>query len=347
MSLRPITRRSLTLLISLGAGLALASLASLHFGAVDVPGSSIWPILHDHVGGTASDDVTSLHDAVVWQIRAPRLLLGLLVGGGLGISGALLQGVFRNPLAEPSIIGVSGGATVGAIACIITGANFLGSRTISVAAFASALATTLLVYVLSRSEGKTDVVTLILVGIAVGLLASALSGLMTSVADDDELRSIIFWSLGSLTGSTWPTVKIIAPLIALGSIAALSQAQNLDLMALGDRQARDLGVNVDRTRGIVLCLTALLTGVGVAVAGIIGFVGLVVPHLIRLLAGPSHRLLLPASIAGGALLVVGADLIARLAVEPTELPLGVVTALIGGPYFILLIRRNVTQEGWT
>lgn len=340
--IQPVTALGMGLLV----GLFIASGAALSLGAVDIPIRSVIPILFDHLGGETPDNVAQVSDAVVWQIRSPRLVLGLLVGAGLGVSGALLQGVFRNPLAEPSIIGVSGGASVGAIACIITGANFFGSRTISVSAFLGALVTTLLVYMLSRSNGTTQTVTLVLIGIAVGLITQALSGLMTSVADTDELRSIVFWSLGSLSGATWKTVGITAPLIVCGVVLAMTQATDLDLLALGDRQASDLGVNVDKVRAIVLCLSALLTGAAVAVAGIVGFVGLVVPHLLRLSSGPRHRSLLPLSILGGALLVTAADLLARLAAEPAELPLGVVTALLGGPYLVYLIRRNAGQDGW-
>lgn len=340
------TNQSATVAIVLAIGLFLVGGAALSLGAVDVAIPSVIPILFDHLGGPTPSNVSTVDDSVVWQIRAPRLALGLLVGAGLGVSGTLLQGVFRNPLAEPSIIGVSGGASVGAICCIISGANFLGSRTVSAAAFLGALLATLLVYLLSRSAGMTNTVTLVLVGIAVGLLTQAISGLLTSVADDDQLRSIVFWSLGSLSGSTWKTVVVTSPLIIVGTALALTQSTNLDLLSLGDRQAADLGVNVDRVRGIVLCLAALLTGAAVAVAGIIGFIGLVVPHLLRLLVGPTHRMLLPLSVLGGALLIIGSDVVARLAAEPVELPLGVVTALLGGPYLIYLIRRSTNEDGW-
>jgi iron complex transport system permease protein len=324
---------------------AAAILANLGTGAVHIAAGQAVAIVADHAGIDLGISFTPQQDAVLWQIRFPRTLLAVLVGGGLGVAGAALQGVFRNPLAEPSVIGVSSGAAVGAIAAIVTGINFLGPRTIPAAAFVGALVATLAVYATARSYGRTEIVTLVLTGIAVTVIAGALTGLLTYYADDDQLRDIVFWTLGSLGGATWSTVGTVAPLIITGALFLPFLARSLNLMTLGDREAGHLGVHVDRVRLLVIVLTTLVTGAAVAVAGIVGFVGLVVPHIIRLGIGPDHRLLLPASILGGALLVLLADLAARTLVVPEELPLGVVTALVGGPFFLWLIRRTRREHG--
>jgi iron complex transport system permease protein len=274
-------------------------------------------------------------------------LLGCLVGAALGKSGAALQGVFRNPLAEPALVGVAGGGSLGAVAAIVLGFSVLGRWSLPAAAFTGAFAATLMVYAIARSDGRTSVETLILMGIAVNAITGAATGYLTIQADDAELRSIIFWSLGSLGGSTWEVVRISAPFILPAALLALRWGRALNLLALGESEARHLGINTERLRLTLIGLCALMTGAAVAMAGIIGFVGLVVPHLVRLLAGPDHRTLLPASALGGALLLVLADLAARTLVVPAELPLGVVTTLVGGPFFLWLLYRSKQRRiGW-
>jgi len=319
--------------------LLAAVIVNVGVGAVAISPVQAVGILLDHAGISTGITYSPQQDAVLWAIRLPRVLLALLVGAGLGLAGAALQGVFRNPLAEPALIGVSSGASVGAVASIIFGFTLLGRASLPLAAFAGALLTTLLVYATSRSEGRTPVETLILMGIAVNAVAGALTGYLTFLADDQQLRSIVFWSLGSLGGATWEVVRAVLPFIGLGLLLTPRWGRALNLLVLGEREARHLGLNTERTRFALIALAALMTGAAVAVAGIIGFVGLVVPHLVRLIAGPDHRLLLPASALGGALLLLLADLAARTLVTPAELPLGVVTALLGGPFFMWLLYR--------
>ena len=281
----------------------------------------------------------------LWLVRFPRVVLALLVGAALAAAGALMQGVFGNPLAEPAIVGVSPGAAVGASLVFVTGTTFLGEWTVAVAAFATGLVTTLLVYALSRSGGRTEVVTLVLTGVAVTAVAFAIVAFATFVATPEAREQIVFWQLGSLNGARWQAILAVLPFVAVGLTLAFTMARSLDLLALGERSARHLGVRVERLRIVAIVAVAMLVGSGVAFAGVIGFVGLVVPHLIRMIAGPGHRVLLPASALGGALLLVSADLVARTAIEYADLPLGMLTALVGGPLFFWLLRRTRTSQG--
>jgi iron complex transport system permease protein len=284
-------------------------------------------------------------ESTLWLVRFPRVALAILVGAALATAGALMQGVFGNPLAEPSIVGVSPGAAVGASLVFVTGASWLGEWTVPIAAFVTGLAATLLVYVLSRDRGRTEVVTLILTGVAVTAVAFAIVAFATFVANPEAREQIVFWQLGSLNGARWPAVAAVAPFVAVGLAVALLCARSLDLLSLGDRAARHLGIHVERLRIVLIVAVAMLVGSGVAFAGVIGFVGLVVPHLIRMVAGPAHRLLLPASALGGAVLLVGADLVARTAIRYADLPLGMLTALVGGPFFFWLLRRTRSRAG--
>ncbi|MBD8062450.1 FecCD family ABC transporter permease [Oceanitalea stevensii] len=286
-------------------------------------------------------------DAALWQVRFPRIALAVVVGAALAVAGALMQGVFGNPLAEPAIIGVSPGAAVGASLAIVTGLDVLGTWTVPLAAFVAALVTTLLVYSLSRSGGRTEAITLILTGVAVTAIASAVVAFNTFIASPTAREQIVFWQLGSLNGARWQAVGVVTPFVVVGIAVSLLLARRLDLLSLGDRSARHLGVNVERLRVVAIVVIALLVGAGVAFAGVIAFVGLVVPHLVRLVAGPGHRLLLPASALGGALLLTVADLVARTAVPFADLPLGMLTSVVGGPFFLWLMRRmRKTQGGW-
>lgn len=286
-------------------------------------------------------------DAALWQVRFPRITLAVLVGAALAAAGALMQGIFGNPLAEPAIIGVSPGAAVGASLVIVFGIDLLGEWTVAAAAFLAALVTTLLVYFLARSGGRTESVTLILTGVAITAIASAIVAFNTFIASPTAREQIVFWQLGSLNGARWQAVLAVLPFVVVGLLVCLVVARRLDLLALGDRAARHLGVNVERLRIVSILAIAMLVGAGVAFAGVIAFVGLVVPHLVRLVAGPGHRLLLPASALGGAVLLVLADLIARTAVEFADMPLGMLTSIVGGPFFLWLMRRmRKSQGGW-
>ncbi len=342
----PARRRGTAWLLTAALILALLILVPLAagLGAYPIPVADVLgSVLHRaHLGGTALDQVA---ESVLWNVRFPRIALALLVGASLGCAGALMQGVFGNPLAEPGVIGVSSGAAVGAVAAIAFGLNFLGMWTVPVLAFCSGLGTVLLVYAMSRSGGRTEVVTLILTGIAVNAFGGALIGLFLFFADTAAVNQITFWQLGSLSQATWPKVLAVLPCALLGLGLAPLYARRLDLLALGERPARHLGVDVERLRLVLVLVIALLTAAAVSVAGIIGFVGLVVPHLLRMPAGPGHRFLVPGSALLGALVLLAADLVARTAAAPAELPLGVLTALIGSPFFFLLLRRTRRRQG--
>jgi iron complex transport system permease protein len=286
-------------------------------------------------------------DATLWDVRFPRVAMAALAGAALATAGALMQGVFGNPLAEPGVVGVSSGAAVAAGAVIVFDIGFAGSWTIAVAAFAGGLVTTLLVYVLSRDGGRTEVVTLVLTGIALNAMTSAGLAFLLFLGDQQAREEIVFWTLGSLNGMRWEQVGVAAPLAGAGLIAAALMARQLDLLALRDRAARHVGVDVERLRLAVIVVVAVLTASAVAFCGIIAFVGLVVPHLIRLVAGPGHRMLVPASALGGAVLLTLADLWARTAIENADLPIGMLTSLVGGPVFFWLLRRaRRTAGGW-
>lgn len=286
-------------------------------------------------------------ESVLWVVRMPRVVLAVLVGASLGCAGALMQGVFGNPLAEPGVIGVSAGAAVGASAVIVLGGAAAGGWPVAAAAFAGGLGTTVLVYVLARSGGRTEVVTLVLTGVAINAFAGGVIALFTFLADTGAREQIVFWQLGSLNGATWSAVRIVLPLAVVGLVGASLLARRLDLLSLGERAARHLGVDVERLRQVAIVLVGVLTTAGVAFTGIVVFVGLVVPHLVRMIAGPAHRVLLPASALGGGLILVLADLVARTAVANADLPLGMLTALVGGPFFFWLLRRTrASQGGW-
>jgi iron complex transport system permease protein len=287
-------------------------------------------------------------ESTLWQIRVPRVLMSLLVGAVLATAGALMQGVFGNPLAEPGVVGVSAGAAFGAALAIVTGLDVLGRFTVPALAFLAGLVAVLLVYLLSRSDGRTEVITLVLTGIAVNAVAGAGLAFCMFFGSQTARDQIVFWQLGSLNGSRWTYVVGIAPFAVVGLVGACLLARRLDLLALGDRAARHLGVNVERLRMTSIVLIAVMVAAAVAFSGVIGFLGLVVPHLVRMVAGPGHRFLVPACMLGGAVLLAGADIVARTAIAYADLPIGMLTALVGGPFFFWLLRTTRARAGgWT
>ncbi|MGW5638340.1 FecCD family ABC transporter permease [Streptomyces sp. NPDC003832] len=338
--------RSAAWLVTAGLVLALVVLVPVAagIGAYPVPVGDVLASVQHRIG-LGGAELDRVAESVLWNVRFPRIVLALLIGASLGCAGALMQGVFGNPLAEPGVIGISSGAAVGAVASIALGLTFLGNWTVTVAAFVSGLVTVLLVYVMSRSGGRTEVVTLILTGIAVNAFAGALIGLLLFFADAAAIQQITFWQLGSLSQATWPKVLAVLPCAALGLVVAPLYARRLDLLALGERPARHLGVDVERLRITLVLVIALLTAAAVSVSGIIGFVGLVVPHLLRMVAGPGHRFLVPGSALLGAVVLLAADLASRTVAAPAELPLGVLTALLGSPFFFWLLRRTRRRHG--
>ncbi|WP_405788693.1 iron ABC transporter permease [Streptomyces sp. NBC_00029] len=337
-------RRGALLTTALVAVLALLALFSAGTGAYDIPLPDVLASVQHHLGlgGAPLDRVG---ESVLWNVRLPRVVLALLVGASLGCAGALMQGVFGNPLAEPGVIGISAGAAVGAVAAIGLGLSFFGNWTITVCAFVAGLITVSSVYLLSRNGGRTEVVTLILTGIAVNAFAGALIGLFVFFADSGQVNQITFWQLGSLAQATWPKVLAVLPCALAGLFVAPFYARRLDLLALGERPARHLGIDVERLRLALILVVALLTAAAVAVAGVITFIGLLVPHLLRMANGPGHRFLVPGSALAGAVVLVAGDLAARTLAQPAELPLGVLTALLGSPFFFWLLRRTRRKQG--
>ncbi|WP_369794783.1 FecCD family ABC transporter permease [Cellulomonas sp. HZM] len=326
--------------------LVVLAIVSAGAGQLDVPPAEVVGSVLHHLGldiGPVPSHPNG--DAALWTIRFPRVVMAMLVGAALATGGALMQGVFGNPLAEPGVVGVSSGAAVGACLVIVLGWTFVGSWTVALLAFVGGLLTTLLVYATARENGRTEVVTLVLTGVAVNAVAGAALALLTFLGDTQAREQIVFWQLGSLNGTRWPYVAVVAPLVLVGIVGAMTTARRLDLLALGERSARHLGVDVERLRLVCIVLVALLTAAAVAFCGVIAFVGLVVPHLVRMAVGPGHRVLVPASALGGAVLLLGADLVARTAVPYADLPIGMLTALVGGPFFFWLIRRTRRSAG--
>ena len=284
-------------------------------------------------------------ESTLWVVRFPRIVMALAVGAALAAAGAVMQAVFGNPLAEPGVVGVSAGAALGAATAIVLGLSAYGEFLVAVPAFAGGLLATLLVYLVSRANGRTEVVTLLLTGIAVNAFAGAGLAFVLFSTSAANREQIIFWQLGSLGGSLWREVVIVAVVAVAGVVVATLLGRRYDVLALGERNARHLGIDVERLRLISIVLVALLTGVAVAFVGIIAFVGLVVPHVVRMLLGPSHRSLIPVSAVGGATLLLFADLLARNLAPGAELPIGLLTSLVGGPFFFFLLWRQRRQAG--
>jgi iron complex transport system permease protein len=284
-------------------------------------------------------------DTVVWSVRLPRALIGFVVGGGLAVAGAALQGLFRNPLADPGILGVSAGASLGAVLTIYGGVAARAVWALPAGAFLGAAANALLVFSIAarRGRGRVFTGTLLLVGVALGALAIAFTTfiLSASLSSYDVGRQIVYWLLGGLEGRTWDHLLLGAPAVLVGSAAVLADARQLDALLLGEVAAQSVGVDVARVRVRVVVAVSVVVGAAVAVAGPIGFVGLIVPHVLRLVAGARHRALVPLSFVGGGLFVVVADILARTLLAPAEIPVGIVTAALGAPFFLaLLVRRE-------
>ncbi len=351
MSVSGTLRRGPVALGLLSIGLILMMSLAVGIGSVWISIQDVLAILLNSIGIDAAGSYTQQQELVLLHIRLPRVLLGALIGAALGVSGALMQGLFRNPLAEPGLVGVSAGSAMFAVIFIVLGSGLalppvIQMHALSIAAFAGGLLTTFLVYGLATRSGRTAVATLLLAGVALGALAGAVTGLMFFLADDAQLRTITFWTMGSLGGATWISLAGTAPLLLLAILCAPLLARSLNAMLLGEAEAYHLGIRTEHAKRITIVLVALAVGAAVAAAGVIGFVGLIVPHLARLLLGPDHRMLIPASALMGALLLLSADLIARTLVAPAELPIGIVTALAGAPFFLWLLLRERPTEHW-
>lgn len=335
-------------MIGATALLGLAALTSAATGAVAISVPKALAIVGATLGLAMPETLfgldlayTAQQEAVLLSIRLPRVLMGGVVGAGLAVSGAVLQGLFRNPLADPGLVGVSSGAALGAAAAIVLGAAaFLGAVGIAAFAFGVGLATTLIVYRIATRGNRTSVTTMLLAGIAINALCGAAVGALVLFADDGQLRDLTFWTLGSLGGATWATLGVTTLLVGIALVASPWLARALDAMLLGESEARHLGIRTERVKKTSVALAALAAAAATAAAGLIGFVGLVAPHIVRLGLGPGHRALLPGAALTGALLLVSADLAARLLLQPVEVPIGIVTASIGAPFFLWLLLRE-------
>ncbi|MEW8973413.1 MAG: iron chelate uptake ABC transporter family permease subunit [Tissierellaceae bacterium] len=289
-------------------------------------------------------DMSNIPDsyrAIIWNIRLPRVLLGILVGASLSIAGAAFQGMFKNPMADPYVIGISSGAALGAAIAIILKINidFLNISAISIFSFLGALSSVIVVYNMAKIKNKVSVTTLLLAGVAVGQFLTAVMSFLMVIYDKD-MTKIIYWTMGSLAGKGWePIIKISLPLIIAITVINFF-ARDLNILLMGEESAQSLGVDVDKTKIYILVLCTFITSIVVSVSGIIGFVGLIIPHIIRLLLGPDHRILLPASALLGGIFMIFADTIARTLISPVEIPVGIITALFGGPFFIYLLKSK-------
>jgi len=311
------------------AAVALVALAGLMLGTIPVPPGDIWSALRG--------DGNSTTVFVVRELRLPRVLLATLLGAGLGVSGAALQGVLRNPLAEPYLLGVSGGAAVGAVLAVSTG---VAIALVPIAAFGGAIAAvTLALFVAHATHGRGDPRVLIMAGVVVGAFANAVIMVLMANADASTVRGALWWMMGSVADATWTQIAWLSLYVVAGGAALVALARTLDALALGEDSAAGLGVDVDRAARRIYLVASLVAASTVAAAGLVGFVGLVVPHIARRFGARGHRVLLLASAATGSLLVVAADLVARTALPPAELPLGAVTAMVGVPFFLITLRR--------
>lgn len=288
--------------------------------------------------------MTELQETVFYSIRLPRVLLGALVGCALGVSGAAMQGLFRNPMADPGLIGVSSGAalTVGLFIVFAGSApTVFGIYSQSVAAFSGGLITAAIIIQIARSAGNFNVTVMLLVGLAINLIVGASTSYLTFISDDNQLRALTFWAMGSLSGALWPPVIVMASVAIPAAVILISYAGKLNILTLGDGEARHLGVDTNILKFVVIACSALAVGSAVAVSGLIGFIGLLIPHLARLWVGADQRRVFPCCAVLGALLLVGADTLSRIAMFPAELPVGILTSLVGGPFFLwLLIKQN-------
>jgi iron complex transport system permease protein len=324
--------------------LLLSIVVSLSIGTAQLPISHIVGILAKHlpwIGSHIEVNWPQSSEQIMNKVRIPRVLLGILVGAVLSIAGAGFQGVLRNPLADPYSLGVSSGASVGAAFLIYFGLQFawFGQWSIPIVAFVTGLISLFLVLKLALIEGKLKMETLILSGVVMQAFLGAFVSFLVSISNQ-TINEIIFWLMGSLAMRGWSYTYMISPYLLIGLVILLSYARSLNLLALGERQAAHLGVHVERTKLIVLIASTLITAAAVSVAGVIGFVGLIVPHLVRLLVGPDYRLIIPLSAIGGGIYVLWADTLARTLLSPTEIPLGVITAFLGAPFFAYLLHKD-------
>ena len=337
MRRKPFFAIGVLFLVLLLALLLAASLGTVSIPAVDIASIALKRAFGISTGARWSDT----QEVIVWQLRLPRVLGAALVGAALATAGVLFQGLLRNPIADPYLLGTSGGAALAATIALLlpVSVGILGFTLVPVAAFVGALASVMIVYQIARVGARTPITTLLLAGFAISsMMASVMSFLM--LMNQNTLQRVVLWTMGGISASGWDALRVVTPLILLGFVAAFAVTNDLNAFLLGEEQAAALGVAVERQKFVVMTIGALLTGTAVAISGLVGFVGLIVPHIVRLVLGPDHRLLLPASFLSGGIFLVLADLLARMVLAPSEIPLGVVTAIIGAPFFIYLLRQT-------
>lgn len=327
-------------MILLAGALVVSAVISAGAGTVPIPARDVVLAIWGKITGqTLVDDTTS---NIIWNLRLPRLFLAMMVGAALAVAGMMKQSLFHNPMADPFIVGSSSGASAGAVLAITLNfhTTLFGLGTMSLFAFAGSLVVTLLVYFLSRRAGRVQVGVLLLTGIAIGGLMSAMTSFLLIRLDAYEMRGMVAWMMGSFANRKWEHVYVMTPYVVIGLVAAWYWQRDLNILSLGEESAHYLGVDIERTKFFLLALSALLAAAAVSVSGIIAFVGLIVPHIIRLLIGPNHRTLMPGCVLGGALLLVWADFISRRLIPGSELPIGIVTSFIGCFFFLYLLHKR-------
>jgi iron complex transport system permease protein len=355
LSVRRIAGRSIVIAILL-LTLLLSAAIAVTIGAAGIPLARL-PAALGLPFGSADPAMLQRDTLVLWSVRLPRIALAMIVGSLLAASGAIMQGLFRNPLADPALVGVSSGGALAAAGTIVIGDRIAAQaiaaqakggvalELLPFAAFLGSLVATSVLYRVATREHRTSIAIFLLGGLAIAALANAGIGLLVFIADDRQLRDVTFWLLGSLSGATWAKVAIVAPFLAAMLAAAPLIARGLDLLVLGETEAYHMGIQVERLKRTAIVLVAAMTGAAVAFAGVIGFVGIVVPHILRLVLGPGHRLLLPASAVLGAILMIAADTCARTIAAPAEVPIGILTALVGAPFFLGMLLRQRALAG--
>ncbi|MED4779293.1 FecCD family ABC transporter permease [Brevibacillus choshinensis] len=338
------------LILGLIMALLLSITLAITLGSVEIHPGTVWGIALAHVpifGEWVAVDWTRAQQTIIWDIRFPRVLLAAVVGAGLSVVGVAIQSLVRNSLADPYILGVSSGASVGATLVILFGAfSIYGQYALSMGAFLGSLLSILLIFSLSRMGGQISTVRLLLAGIAISAILSAVTSLIIfSAPNEHGIQTVLFWMSGSLAGAKWEYLTIPSLVVIACLLVLLAQYRSLNAMLMGEESASTLGVNTTQFRKLLLVITALLTGVIVAISGAIGFVGLMMPHIVRVIVGSDHRRVLPVSALLGAIFLIWADALARLSFAPEELPIGIITALCGGPFFIWLMLRSSYSFG--
>ncbi|MEE2708824.1 MAG: iron chelate uptake ABC transporter family permease subunit [Gemmatimonadota bacterium] len=322
--------------------LVIVSIISMGIGAVPISAGEVAGVLLGHLPfSTGPAGLDHMTHTIIWDIRLPRTILTILVGVALATSGGVMQGFFQNPMADPYIVGISAGAALGATTAFALDLDiwFLGLSAVSICAFVCALTVTFVVYALSRRRGRVATGTLLLTGIAVGSLSASVTSFFLVMGGEDQ-RTILFWLMGSFSSSRWDHILMLLPYVVIGLTVVLIFSRDLNVLLLGDEQAAHLGINVERVKLILLVASSCLAASAVAVSGVIGFVGLIVPHLVRLIVGPDYRVLTPLAAVTGGLLLILADTAARTIMAPAEMPIGIITTVLGGPFFLYLLHRQ-------